>query len=290
MKVKNNLMATIVVISIMILISACSASNRLNEEYISRVNSADGTPISYGVRGKGDVTLVFIHGWTGNSETWKPQLESFSAKHKVVWLDLAGHGLSSSNRQTYTMSAFGEDVNAVVNDIGADKVILVGHSMGGPVAIEAAKLLGDKVIGIVGVDSFYTAFQYPTSEQQINGFMKPFKDDFKGTSEQLLRSMFTAKAGSALITSIVDQTLATDEKVGISALHELLIWNMNNNPTHLGNYAKKLRNINATPTGSKTVLHESVILIPDVGHFIAQVKPNEFNKALSEIISEYQLH
>ena len=193
MKIKNDLLATIVVICLTVLIAACSSANRLNGEYISKVNSADGTPISYGVRGKGDITLVFIHGWTGNGETWNAQLESFSKKHKVVWLDLAGHGLSNSNRQEYTMSAFGEDVNAVVRDIDVENVILVAHSMGGPVAIEAAKLLGDKVIGIVGVDTFYTAFEYPTSEQQINGFMKPFKDDFKGTSEQLLRSMFYSK-------------------------------------------------------------------------------------------------
>ncbi len=290
MKIGSNTLTTLVVMFLIALIAGCSSVQSLKKENVSTVNSTDGSSITYGVRGQGNVTVVFVHCWTCNHEFWRSQIEYFSKKHKVVWLDLAGHGLSNSNRQEYTMPVFGEDVAAVVNEIDGDNVILVGHSMGGPVAIEAAKLLGDKVIGIVGVDTFYTPFEYPKSETEIAGFVKPFKDDFKGTSEQLVRSMFTPEADPDLITSIVKQMSVANQDMGISAMYEIFRWNAKNVPSCLDKYSKKLRNINGAPTGKEIALHESVVLIPGVGHFVSQVKPNEFNEALNKIITEYQAH
>ncbi len=247
MKTDNSTLTTLVFIFLIAIITGCSSVQYIKKESISTVNSTDGSSITYGVCGRGNITIVFVHCWTCNHEFWRPQIEYFSKKHKVVWLDLAGHGLSNSNRQEYTMLSFGEDVAAVVNQIDSDNVILVGHSMGGPVAIEVAKLLGDKVIGIVGVDTFYTPFEYPKSEAEINGFMKQFNDDFRVSSEQLVRSMFTPEADPDQITSIVKQ-MSADQDMGISAMYELFRWNMKNDPSSLDKYSKKLRNINAAPT------------------------------------------
>lgn len=275
--------------SLITAITGCSSLQPPGNETLSTVNSMDGSPISYGVRGQGDITIVFVHCWTCNHEFWMPQLEQFSNNYKVVWLDLAGHGLSaSSHRQAYTMPAFGEDVAAVVNKINGKNIVLVGHSMGGPVAIEAAKILGDKVIGVVGVDTFYTPFKYPKSEAEIKEFVKPFENDFKGTSEQMVRSMFTSKADPELISSIVKQMSIASPKMGISAMYEIFRWNVQNVPSALNMYSKKLRNINGAPTGKEKALHKSVNLIPGVGHFVAQVKPDEFNQVLTQIILEYQ--
>lgn len=190
MKRKISYLTTAVVVLLLALTAPCSSFQGFKNERASAI-SADGSTIAYGTRGQGDHTIVFIHCWTCSHEFWKPQIEHFSKTNQVVWLDLAGHGLSTSNRDVYTMTSFGEDVAAVVNKIGAENVVLVGHSMGGPVAIEVANLLGDKVIGIVGVDTFYTSFKYPKTEAKIEGFVKPFKTDFHGTSEQMVRSMFT---------------------------------------------------------------------------------------------------
>ncbi|NOZ52747.1 MAG: alpha/beta hydrolase [Gammaproteobacteria bacterium] len=290
MKMYNKALLAFVAVSIIIVVTGCSPAKNLRNENISTVTSTDGSAITYGVRGQGDMTIIFVHCWTCNHEFWRPQIEYFSQKYKVAWLDLAGHGLSGSNRQEYTMAAFGEDVVAVVNEIKGKNIVLVGHSMGGPVVIEAAKILGNKVIAVVGVDTFYTPFKYPKSEAKISEFVKPFEDDFKGTSEQLVRSMFTPKADPKLITSIINQMANARPSMGISAMYEIFRWNAKNVPSTLDMYSKKLRNINGAPTGEEKALHKSVNLIPGVGHFVAQVKPNEFNKALNQIIAEYQLH
>ncbi len=272
---------------LILLISACANQRTGNQETKSKALSEDGTLISFGVKGHGDPAIVFVHCWTCNHKIWTHQIEYFSKQHKVIWLDLAGHGQSGGGRSVYTMEAFGKDVAAVVNKTDAKEIVLVGHSMGGPVVIEAAKLLGDKVVGIVGVDTFYTAFQSPGSELEIENFVEPFRKDFAGTSRQMIQSMFTPNTDSVLKTSIIEQFSEANPKVGISAMVEMLKWSNKKGQSSLQRFSDKLKNINAAPTGKEPALHKSVTLIPGVGHFIPQVKPNEFNAELSKIIHEY---
>ncbi len=263
-----------------------STTPEIEQATTTTVESIDGSPIVYGTRGQGEPVIVFVHCWTCNHTFWDEQIDYFSKQYQVVWLDLAGQGESGSHRQRYTMQAFGQDVAAVVNQVGARKVILVGHSMGGPVAIEAAKQLGDRVIGIVGVDTFYTPFEYPTSQEAINAFVKPFETDFHGTSEKMVRSMFTPQADPAVIEATVSQFSAADPKVGVSAMYELFDWNAHQGPADLQRFSDRLYNINAAPTGKETPPNPHVVMVPGVGHFIAQVKPDDFNQALEGIIAK----
>lgn len=272
---------------IMLVLAGCVSTTPITEQQITAtVDSMDGSPITYGVRGQGEPAIVFVHCWTCNHSFWNAQIDYFSKRYKVVWLDLAGHGESGSRRQHYTMRAFGGDVAAVVDQVGARKVILVGHSMGGPVAVEAAKQLGDRVIGIVGVDTFYTPFEYPSSQEGIEAFVKPFETDFRGTSDKMLHSMFTAEADPAVVKAIISEFSAADPKVGVSAMHELFNWNARQGSIDLQHFSDILYNINAAPTGKELPPNPHVVMVPGVGHFIAQVKPDAFNQALEGIIGK----
>jgi predicted alpha/beta-fold hydrolase len=77
------------------------------------VFSKDGTPISYEISGSGEPTLIFVHGLSCDARYWRAQVPHFSKKHRVIILDLAGHGHSGTARTRYTMGAFGEDVRAL---------------------------------------------------------------------------------------------------------------------------------------------------------------------------------
>ena len=94
-----------------LLLTACDA--KAQKEWPQVVASKDGTLISYEVYGAGEPTLVFVHGWSCDSGYWRNQTPVFSQEHKVVLLDLSGHGHSGVTRETYSMQAFGEDVQAV---------------------------------------------------------------------------------------------------------------------------------------------------------------------------------
>lgn len=288
MKKANCFLYKLLLALLVLAIFGCTSFKDGKQESIHTVLSADGSPISFAVKGIGEPIIVFIHCWTCDHNFWEHQIDYFSKEYKVVWLDLAGHGLSGSARSDYTMEAFGEDVAAVVNKVGGHKLVLVGHSMGGPVSMEAAKIIGDKVVAVVGVDTFYTSVQYPKSEAEIEDGLKPFKKDFIGTSQKLVEPMFTPNVDPELKASIVKQFSGANPEMGISAMYEILRWNAQNVPYTLESYSNKLWNINAAPTGNETTLHKNVTLIPGVGHFVPQVKPKEFNDALSKIVSRYK--
>ena len=251
------------------------------------VMSEDGVALRYDVAGGGETALVFVHCWTCNRTFWDAQFQYFANEYKVVRLDLAGHGESGHGRKGYTMSAFGGDVAAVVDALGLKQVVLIGHSMGGPVSVEAAKRLGDRVIGVVGVDTFYTGFPYPQGEA-IAEFVQPFKEDFKGTASQMVRSMFAPGTDEALIRRVEDVVLSADQPMAISAMTDIFLWTESEVPASLNALGSRLRNINADPKGEHKPLHNSVVLVEGVGHFVAQEKPEAFNRELTNILSDYR--
>lgn len=285
MKIPKFRFTELFVVALLVVLSGCSPMAAKDSAQTHVVASAaDGSPIRYGVRGAGDVTLVFVHCWTCNHTFWDKQVEHFSRDYRVVWLDLAGHGASGSRREHYTMPAFGQDVASVVNAVGAQRVILVGHSMGGPVSVEAAGLLGERVLGVVGVDTFYTPFKFPKTEAEIATLLKPFEDNFPMTTQHMIGTMFTPHSDPAVKDWVLTQFDGSKKALGVSAMYELLRWKAAGN---LERYTGPLRNINAAPTGKEQPLHPSVVLIPGVGHFPAQEKPAAFNAALQGIVEEF---
>jgi len=266
------------------LLGACSTQSTSLGDAAKTVASTDGSLIRYDAKGQGRLTIVFVHCWTCSHDFWTPQLEHFAKQYQVVWVDLAGHGESDNRREQYTMQSFGQDVAAVVQKLGAKQVVLVGHSMGGPVALEAAKLLGDRIIGIVGVDTFYTPFTYPTTPEQIEAFAAPFTENYARASQDMVQSMFTPDVDDATRQSITSVFPGADKKVGVSALYEIFYWNAEQGDASRQQFADRLYNINAAPAGTEKPLHKSVVLVPGVGHFIPQVKPDVFNQILEEIL------
>ena len=116
--------------------------------------AADGVTLVYSTCGAGEPALLFVHGGLADRTFWDAQLKAFGGRHRVVALDLAGHGESGSNRTKWGMPEFGADVKAVADAEKLKKVIIFGNSLGGPVAVEAALLMPGRVLGVVGVDTF----------------------------------------------------------------------------------------------------------------------------------------
>jgi len=247
--------------------------------------SIDGVTIKYDVAGEGDPALVFVHCWSCNRGFWDAQWTYFAPRYRVVRLDLAGHGESGGGRQDYTIEAFGADVAAVVEQLNLQHVILIGHSMGGPAAVEAQKRLGDRVVGVVGVDSFHTGFKAPEGEGMA-ALLEPMEENFPESTGKFVRAMFPPNADPALVERIVATMRAAEKGVALSALKNAFAWQARQSEPALQRLGNKLRNINADTKGENRPLHEGVRLIAGAGHFVAQEKPAEFNAALQAIITE----
>ena len=137
---------------------------------VDSVASADSVMIQYESYGDGDRAVVFVHGWGCDGSHWVRQVEAFKDEYRVVTLDMAGHGQSGSNREQWTVERFGDDVAAVVNQLGLKEVALVGHSMGGAICIEAARRLPDQTVVLIGVDTYHSLSD-PAPEDQVENFI-----------------------------------------------------------------------------------------------------------------------
>ena len=262
--------------------------NYVAEAQVQKVQSADGVEIAYVADGSGEPALVFIHGWSCDKSYWSEQIKTFSPRFKVVAIDLAGHGDSGLNRTDFTMEKFGEDVASVVNALKLKKVILIGHSMGGAVIIEAAKLLGDKVIGLIGADT-YQSFSDSWTADQKEGFLKTFKENFKPTTIQFVKSLFPKTADSLLVKKVAEDMSSAPPEAAVSAIRNVFFYD----PVPV------LKEINpriiaiccdmfpvSVEENKKIVNSYEVKIMKGVGHFVMLENPEEFDKLLNESVNE----
>ena len=101
----------------------------------------DGVKLAYETVGSGDPPIVFVHGWACDRSYFAPQIEHFSRRHAVAMVDLRGHGESECPDPaagTYDVASFSDDVLSVAREAGFDRPVVVGHSLGGVVALACA--------------------------------------------------------------------------------------------------------------------------------------------------------
>ncbi len=110
------------------------------------------TTINYYDKGKGN-TIVFLHGFLENHKMWLPFLDRFSQNHRVIAIDLLGHGNTGCLGYVHTMEEMADAIFAVISDLKIRKITLIGHSMGGYVALAFAELYPDNIRGIALVAS-----------------------------------------------------------------------------------------------------------------------------------------
>jgi pimeloyl-ACP methyl ester carboxylesterase len=107
-----------------------------------------GGKVHYRVEGKGRA-IVLLHGFLGNMQIWDNLLPELSSRYKVILIDLPGHGLTENFGYVHKMDVMAEAVKAVLNALQLRRYVLIGHSMGGYVAMAFAEKYMDNLRGIV---------------------------------------------------------------------------------------------------------------------------------------------
>ena len=113
----------------------------------------DGVTLAFEEAGNGRPPLLLVHGWTCDRSYFAPQFTHFRRKHRVVAVDLRGHGESDKPQQDYTMALFAEDLAWLCGQLKLAKPVIVGHSMGGVIALEIAARFPELPAAIVAVDA-----------------------------------------------------------------------------------------------------------------------------------------
>lgn len=251
--------------------------------------SNSGLHIQYRVYGSGEPLILLIHGWSCDSNYWAAQVAKLRKTHTVATVDLAGHGGSGANRTDWSMANFGDDVARVVNAMPQHaKVILVGHSMGGPVAVEAARRLKGRVAGIIGVDTLRDVGTPKPSAAQASALFAPFEQDFIGTTRGFVTAnFFTPKSDPVLVRGIADDMSSAPPDVAIAALRGLNAWD---GVPAFADAGAPIVLINAAlPATDGARLAKlspglKVVTLDGVGHFPMMEDPARFNVLLEQEI------
>jgi pimeloyl-ACP methyl ester carboxylesterase len=251
--------------------------------------SPDDVHIEYTIHGTGDPVLVLVHDWACSASYWRSQVEALSGTYTVVALNLGGHGASGRNRTNWTLDAYAQDVATVVRQLPGRPIVLVGHSMGGVVALGAAPLIGERLLGIIAVDSLQSLGSPPPSRFAIDQQIAPFRESFVGAARALAPRLFPRGADPKLVARVAYDMSLAPPQVAISSRIAWLSWNPGTSLTQL--HVPVLAIISdLTPTDVARIRRYlpgfQADVLPHTGHFLMMEVPEQFNAVLVKDVEQ----
>lgn len=255
------------------------------------VQSVDDKRVYYEVVGDGEYTVVLIPGWAAPpcSEIWSNQLE-LSSKYKILLIDLVGYGKSEKGRESNFIKLYGQDVKAVVEKLDLTNVILAGYSMGGAVMLEAEKLLSNRTIGLISIDSLLEGSTYEKmDEETTKKIIQPYEENFMQAIDNLFSTFMSDKISPKDIETWSKEIEKLDENEMISAITDMLKWDFTEVLKEINKPVKWIIAGRSLPDKELRDKHKKkydTVFIEDVGHLVALEDPKIFNKVLDELIEE----
>jgi pimeloyl-ACP methyl ester carboxylesterase len=301
---------------VVLLATACrtSAPSPSAPEGEGVARTDDGVEIAYEDRGPregGADGLVLLHDWACDREFWREQIGAFGKDRRVVAIEFAGHGKSGANRRSWSVVGLAEDVRAVVVKLDLRRVVLVGHSMGGVVALEAARRMPDRVIAVVGVDALHDA-EFVLPKAMLDTLSAGLEKEFETTvAAMVVASMLPSldpQVGAGPVSAsritkipeaqvrlakwVIDRRLRVDHSAAIGLMRSYE--NLDLRELFRG-AGVPIRCVNAAPRdGARPTETErnrkyadfDAVLVEGAGHFLMLEKPAEFDARLREVLEK----
>jgi len=178
----------------------------------------NGTKLAFEDRGAGKPAFVFIHGWTCDRSYFAPQAEHFARRHRVISVDLRGHGESDKPAGPYPIAIYADDIAYILRQLGLGKTVAVGHSMGGKTVLQLAVAHPDCVAAIVMVDPAPFA-----SPPELRAAMESMAADIEAGNQESRRRfitnrMFLPTSDRSLMEAVSAAMLAAPSHVAANAI------------------------------------------------------------------------
>lgn len=263
---------------------------------VSRFAPFDGGRVHYESYGEGKEAVVFIHGWTCDLTFWRGQAPVYT-HHRSLLIDLPGHGQSDKPMTAYPVEFFARGIEAVLRDAGVERAVLVGHSLGGPIAYAFTRMFPEQVKALVLVDATigaepdtasYRTAQLVRYEKRAESLSGPAGDrNFLAQVD----AMFSAKTTPELRAEIRSKMLATPEWVRVGAV---------TSPSKLDppppgeTFPIPALAIQAAQKGTEQRAAAMRSIFPKLrlekwehsGHFLMMEDPARFNRSLERFLAE----
>jgi len=247
--------------------------------------------------GHGAPPIFFVHGFACSHEDWRFQLDFFSKTNEVVACDLRGHGQTPGRPQECSIEHYGGDVAALVNNLELRNVVLVGHSMGCRVVLEAARLVPKKISSLILVDGSRLATGDPDAAEAA-ARAAIAKSGYPAFAENLFRQMFFKPSATA--DAIVARAVRTSAEFGPELWPRMARWDAAQMDSAFAALSVPVLAVQSTTRNAQ--LQRSplragesspwidylksrgarVVIVPDTGHFTMLEQPERVNQLIGE--------
>lgn len=183
--------------------------------------------VYYEIHGHGE-PLLFIHGLGSSSRDWEKQVNFFSTHYKVITFDLRGHGKTDKPNEPYTVALFAQDTAQLIQTLGLQDVIIIGHSLGGMIAFQLALDFPQCVKRMVIVNSA-PAVLFPTLKARLKFALRSWDVRLFGMrrfSHSLANAVFPNLAQEKLRAEFIKRWCENDPKAYCNALRAFPGWNV----------------------------------------------------------------
>jgi pimeloyl-ACP methyl ester carboxylesterase len=192
------------------------------EDAIMPTITHNGVKLAYESRGKGKPAFVFVHGWTCDRSFFAPQAKHFARRHRVVSLDLRGHGESDKPQGPYPISAYVDDLAFLIGTLRLGKVVAVGHSMGGITVLELGAAHPDKVAAIVMVDPAPLVFP-PELKAGVEAIVAAIEAGNQEPRRQFItNNLFMKTSDKQLVKRVLKVMMAAPSHIAAAAMKGIL--------------------------------------------------------------------
>ncbi len=264
------------------------------------VVNINGVKLNYEVAGQGE-TVIFLHGYTGSTQDWENQIPALSPKYRVIALDNRGHGKSAapSREEEYSMPVFTDDVFALLKVLDIKKCCLVGHSLGGFIALQFALKYPDMLASLVLVDTssgqFYRDPDFAQLRQKLDelartqGMEAAFEYDAANNPQRIARfqkhpELREVSRCKVLMTSVdgyiyapraIGQWPPVTPRLSEIKVPTLIYWGDEDLP-----FSEPARILKRGIAGSE------LVTVKGVGHSPHEEAPGVFNEALFKFLGK----
>jgi len=252
------------------------------------------------VVGHGEPPIVLVHGFACSHTDWDAQVAHLAPYHQTIAVDLRGHGASPGSPDECSIERYGADVAEVMHDLDLTAAVLVGHSMGCRVVIEAALQAPHRAAGLVLIDGSQFAPAMQTTLRQTFDT----SDGYSSLIARWFREMFTPRSNAEVVAEALRRAAALPQPIGEKLLLDLVRYDSVRLATSLANinlpimaiqstYSNEQRQRRSMSEGQATpylnMLHSNVPsarveIIADTGHFPQIDDATQVNELLDEFI------
>src|SRR5690348_15502395 len=250
-------------------------------------------------QGSGTPALVFVHGFACSLDDWQAQLRHFAESYEVVACDLRAHGKTPGRPHECSIEHYGGDVAALVNNLELKSFVLIGHSMGCRVVLEAARLIPERTAGVVLVDGSRNATSDPDGAE-ANAKATIEKSGYAPFAEMLFRQMFFTPSAQA--DAIVARAVKSSAEFGPHLWPRISRWDAGSMDAAFDAIRAPVLAIQSTTRSAQLtrapmkmgdtspwvdylrLRSARVEIVPDTGHFTMLERPDTVNRLIEGFV------